>query len=114
MNIKISLTLSILVGVLVGCSSTNTLPTKHTYLQTQESNARYFYCESCNKPTPLTVQVYKPLEPDTPIESTPAIKNLIIITNVLDRKEKPKKRVKHKRHKLKREPTRQCIEWSNK
>ena len=114
MNIKISLTLSILVGVLVGCSSTNTLPSRHTYLQTQESGEQYYYCESCNKPTPLTVQVYKPLEPDTPIESRPIVKNPIIITNILDRKEKPKKRIKHKRHKLKRKPTRQCIEWRTK
>lgn len=49
---------------LVGCS-TNPLPTNIPRLFTQEINQEYVYCESCPKPTDLSLQVYKPLEPDS-------------------------------------------------
>lgn len=107
----------IVVGQLIGCCSVPQLPINHTALFTQEAGQQYFYCESCNVPTELTMQVYKPLEPDVVL--TPIIKPIIPVDEPIKpkykRSVKPKK--KHKARKgtnyHKKPKTKQCIEWRN-
>lgn len=107
----------IVAGQLIGCSSVPQLPINHTALFTQEVGQQYYYCESCNVPTELTMQVYKPLEPDVVL--TPTIKPIIPVDEPIKpkykRSVKPKK--KHKARKginyHKKPKTKQCIEWRN-
>ena len=110
--------LIIVANSLIACSSVPSLPTQISSLSTQESNKQYYYCESCNIPTELSTQVYKPLEPDTIIE--PVIKPIPIISTSITERLTLRKKKGHKikihriyklKHKLKPK-TKQCIEWS--
>ena len=118
-----SLLLVISINTLVACSS-NSLPTPVKSLSTREANSQYFYCESCPRPTELTLQTYQPLEPDAPDTSvTPLIKPHSVLPNpipshAVQRRihHQPRGRFKNQRaHKrYKRKPahsTKQCIQW---
>lgn len=91
---------------------------------------QYYYCESCNVPTQLSEQVYKPLEPDAVIPliepMVPAITNVQMQTHepimkrriISHNKHKHKKSnsalVKTPKSKVNKKPSssKTCIQWS--
>jgi len=107
------------------------LPQSTRNLSTQiVGDRQYYYCESCNAPTQLSEQVYKPLEPDTAI---PVIEPMVpAATNIQMKSHKPviKRRIrstskyKHGKGKLssmkvsklkavkKTGSSKTCIKWS--
>jgi hypothetical protein len=108
------------VGVIMGtmvvaCSSVPPLPLQTNNLSTQALGEQYYFCESCNIPTELSTQSYKPLEPDTVI--VPIIKPIMptyTANNLQDHKKRSHKTKikKHKQRTLKKFTIKQCIEWS--
>ena len=105
----------IVAGQLIGCSSVPQLPINHTALFTHEVGQQYYYCESCNLPTELAMQVNKPLEPDVVL--TPIIKHIIPVNEPIKQKHKRsvKPKIKHTSRKSinyhKKPKIKQCIEW---
>ncbi len=101
--------------IVVACSSVPQLPTQNTSLSTQALGEQYYYCESCNTPTALSTQIYKPLEPDTVV--APIIKPIIptYVANNLQHNKKRSHKTKTKKYKQrtsKKSTIKQCIEWS--
>jgi hypothetical protein len=102
----------IIITQLISCSTIPQLPTNNIVLFTQESGHQYYYCESCNIPTELSIQVYKPLEPD----SVPTIMKPVVKESIeLNYKRRSKNKKKYKTNKIikyyKKSKIKQCIEW---
>lgn len=103
-----------LVYMISSCSSLKPLP-KPQVLNTEYKEPTYYYClsESCIKPTKLSKDEYKPLEPDEPL-IVPLVKDEPVVKTV---NTKPK----HKKQVIKRKPKRkpatkpkhipQCVMW---
>lgn len=98
------------IFTLSACSNLPELP-KTKSMSAEATAQQYYYCESCAKATPLTKEIYQPLEPDVPVVTVePLVKPVVIPAKHIHKrhhKRKHKKRVHH--HK-----PNQCIQWSNK
>lgn len=99
-------------GILVisACSSLPELP-KTKSMSTEATSQQYYYCESCAKATPLTKEVYQPLEPDVPaVKIEPLVMPVVVPVKHAAKKHH---KGKHKR-KIHHHKTNQCLQWSNK